>query len=72
MNRKDLKATLLLALFLFLLSAPQPDSQTIAEMTHNFIVTGQDHNLQAADRVDSEKPDPAASSDPGHKNNPRG
>lgn len=49
MNQKDFRTTLLLALFLFLVSAPQPDSRTVAEMTHNFIVPTQANNLQAAE-----------------------
>lgn len=53
MDRKDLKPTLLLALFLFLISAPQPDSQTVAEMTQNFVVPSKEHQLRAADSVDA-------------------
>jgi len=49
MNQKDFRTTLLLALFLFLISAPQPDSRTVAEITHNFIVPAQAANLLAAD-----------------------
>lgn len=50
MDRKDLKPTLLLALALFLISAPAPDADTVMEMTSNFIVPQQGTALQAADR----------------------
>ena len=48
MDRKDLKPTLLLALMLFLISAPSPDAQTVMEATHNFIVPKQELSLQAS------------------------
>ena len=53
---KDLKPTLLLALALFLASAPNPDAAAIAEMTANFIVPKNEHALHAsmlADRQES-------------------
>jgi len=45
----DGKLTLLLATALFLVSAPEPDSRTIAEMTRNFIVPVDERALQAAE-----------------------
>jgi hypothetical protein len=36
--RGTLKPTLILTTLLFLIAAPEPDSQDIAEMTANFIV----------------------------------
>lgn len=45
----DTKPTLLLATALFLISAPQPDSRTIAELTHNFIVPVDERALQASE-----------------------
>jgi hypothetical protein len=45
----DLKPTLLLATALFLASAPEPDSRTVAEMTANFIVPRDERALQAAE-----------------------
>jgi len=47
--KKDLKPTLLLALAFFMVSAPNPDSDVIAEMTANFIVPQHAHPLQAAE-----------------------
>ena len=44
-----MKAVLLLALALFLISAPAPDSSTIAEMTAQFIVVEDQGALRAAD-----------------------
>lgn len=38
-NRTILKQTLLLALAIFLVSAPAPDSHDVTEMTANFIIT---------------------------------
>ena len=46
---KDLKPTLLLALAFFMVSAPNPDSAVIAEMTANFIVPKNEYPLQAAE-----------------------
>lgn len=44
-----MKTTLLLAIALFLISAPAPDAETIAEMTAQFIVLDDSHALQAAE-----------------------
>ena len=55
----DGKLTLLLATALFLVSAPQPDSRTIAEMTANFIVPTDERALQAAELA---RPLPASES----------
>ena len=51
MDRKDLKPTLLLALMIFLITAPAPDAATIQEMTHNLIVPDSETSLQAADAL---------------------
>ena len=51
----DLKPIMLLALALFLASAPQPDSRTVAEMTRDFIVPPDEFALLAA-----ETPEPLA------------
>lgn len=62
MDRKDLKPTLLLALMLFLISAPAPDSATIMEMTGNTLVPSGQTGLQAANPEQDEKePDSADS-----------
>ena len=45
----DIKPTVLLAMAIFLVSAPDPDSRAIAEMTANFIVPSDAHALQAAE-----------------------
>jgi len=45
----DIKPILLLAMALFLVSAPDPDSRAIAEMTANFIVPSSERALQAAE-----------------------
>lgn len=45
----DIKPTLLLAAALFLISAPQPDSRAVAEITRNFIVPTDERALQAAE-----------------------
>ncbi len=47
--RKDIKPTLLLALAFFMVSAPNPDADAIAEMTAGFIVPDKQHALQAAE-----------------------
>jgi hypothetical protein len=47
----DTKLTVLLATTLFLASAPEPDSGTIAEITANFIVPVNEHALMASDRA---------------------
>ena len=47
MDIKDLKPTLLLALAFFMASAPNPDSEAIAEMTAGFIVPASETALQA-------------------------
>jgi hypothetical protein len=46
---REVKSTLLLALTLFLVSAPAPDSNDIAEMTSNFIVPQGNPGLQAGE-----------------------
>ena len=46
-----MKSTILLALALFLASAPTPDSNDIAEMTSNFIVPHQTPGLLASDET---------------------
>lgn len=51
----DIKSTLLLATALFLISAPQPDSRTIAEMTGNFIVPTDERALLAAEAGKGER-----------------
>lgn len=45
----DAKPTILLATALFLISAPEPDSATIAEMTANFIIPASERALLASD-----------------------
>lgn len=47
--KKDLKPTLLLALAFFMVSAPNPDAEVIAELTANFIVPKNEFPLQAAE-----------------------
>ncbi len=49
MDVADLKPTLLLALAIFLASAPNPDSKAIMEMTANFIVPKSERALQASE-----------------------
>jgi hypothetical protein len=44
-----MKATILLATVLFLISAPAPDSGDIAELTSNFIETDNTPGLMAAE-----------------------
>lgn len=46
----DTKPTILLATALFLISAPEPDSGTIAELTANFIIPANERALLASDR----------------------
>ena len=46
-----MKSTILLATTLFLISAPAPDSDDIAEMTSNFIVPENVPGLMAADQA---------------------
>lgn len=43
-----MKATLLLALAIFLVTAPAPDAETVKEMTANFVVLESEDALQAA------------------------
>ena len=45
------KPTLILALAFFMISAPNPDSDAIAEMTANFIVPKNEFALNANDRA---------------------
>lgn len=49
-----LKSTLILATLLFLIVAPEPDSNDIAEMTANLLVPDNHAALMAAD---NEKPE---------------
>lgn len=63
----DGKLTLLLATALFLVSAPEPDSRTIAEMTANFIVPADERALQAAELPN---PLPASESQIGESKDP--
>ena len=49
-----MKSIILLALTLFLISAPAPDSNDIAEITSNFIVPQDIPGLLAADELASE------------------
>lgn len=51
-----MKATLLLAIALFLISAPTPDPDTISEMTSHFIVLDEGAVLQAAETPET-RPD---------------
>jgi len=50
-----MKSILLLAAAFFLISAPAPDSATIAEMTANFIVPTDEFALQASELPASEQ-----------------
>lgn len=43
-----MKSVVLLTIALFLISAPAPDSEDVAEMTANFIVPTQEPGLQAS------------------------
>lgn len=45
----DLKPTLILSILLFLLAAPAPDSQDIAEMSANFLILGDNMGLLASE-----------------------
>ena len=47
----SMKSTMLLATALFLISAPAPDSNDIAEMTMNFIILDDASGLLAADEL---------------------
>ena len=49
-----MKSTVLLALALFLISAPAPDSSDIAQMTQNFIVPEQLLGLEASEASQGE------------------
>ena len=51
-----MKSTILLAIALFLISAPEPDASDIAEMTSNFIVPRESSNLMAYEYADAWKP----------------
>lgn len=44
------KPTIILAIAIFMASAPNPDAEAIAEMTANFIVAKNTHALQASDQ----------------------
>ena len=54
----DIKPVLVLAMALFLVSAPDPDSRAIAEMTANFIVPSDERALQAAEPVERREETP--------------
>lgn len=43
------KPTIILAIAIFMASAPNPDADAVAEMTANFIVPASEYNLQAAE-----------------------
>ena len=43
------KPTIILAIAIFMASAPNPDAEAIAEMTANFIVPASEYNLQASE-----------------------
>ncbi|MBT8061512.1 MAG: hypothetical protein HKO64_12410 [Xanthomonadales bacterium] len=43
-----MKSVVLLTIALFLISAPAPDAQDVAEITSNFIVPSQEPGLQAS------------------------
>ena len=45
----DLKSTLILSTLLFLLAAPTPDSQDIAEMSANFLILNNNLGLLASE-----------------------
>ncbi|MDX2417664.1 MAG: hypothetical protein QNK19_09410 [Xanthomonadales bacterium] len=45
----DLKSTLILTTLLFLLAAPTPDSQDIAEMSANFLILNNNLGLLASE-----------------------
>jgi hypothetical protein len=47
------KPTMLLGLAFFLASAPNPDSQAVAEITANFIVPERSHVLEASETTAS-------------------
>lgn len=49
----EMKSTILLAIALFLISAPEPDASDIAEMTSNFIVPRESSNLMAYEFADA-------------------
>ena len=67
------KATILLAIALFLATAPAPDSATIAQATANFIVLESHDGLQAADLTQATRhrsrpgPDNRTEDTPGHQ-----
>ena len=52
----EMKPTILLAVALFLISAPEPDASDIAEMTSNFIVPRESSSLMAFGYVDARNP----------------
>lgn len=45
----DIKPTLILTILLFLLIAPTPDSQDVAEMSANFLVLNNNLGLMASE-----------------------
>ena len=53
MEVASVKSVVLLTIALFLISAPAPDSNDIAEMTANFIVPEQEPGLQASQQTES-------------------
>ncbi len=56
--KRDFKPTMLLALAFFMVSAPNPDANAVAEMTAGFIVPKNEHALQAAELA--QRPEEAA------------
>ena len=52
----EMKSTILLAVALFLISAPEPDAKDIAEMTSNFIVPRESSKLMAYEYADAWNP----------------
>ena len=54
----EMKSIILLAIALFLISAPAPDARDIAEMTHDFIVPEESNSLRASEIIDTPEPAP--------------
>ena len=52
----EMKSTILLAVALFLISAPEPDAKDIAEMTSNFIVPREASSLMASEYAGARNP----------------
>jgi hypothetical protein len=60
--KRDIKPTLLLALAFFMISAPNPDAEAIAEMTAGFIAPDNPHALHAAELP--QRPEEATANSP--------